>query len=296
MLNHALSLLAAVALSSGVQTTPQAPAQAQDEQGHVTVALVSATVQIAAGEEFELGAHFALPDGWHIGWEHPGDFGAPTNARLLAPKGFEVVGPLRAAPRAFTLDDGRVTFGHAGEVVYFFRLRAPSDLAESSHVTFALYADWLALGPAEAALAGEQRAELTLPTYPLRDAAPSGAPQVLEFMRARVPQPWKQLENADLTWAVSYGDTGEGLGLELALDVAQAEQLEWFPYRIENLDWAGASFRATEERGFLRVAYQWYSATKAPPPDVRGVLRVVRDGVETFFEARATRPTPLAGR
>ena len=296
MLNHALSLLATVALSGGMQTAPQAPAENRDEQPRVTVALVSATVQIAAGEEFELGAHFTLPDGWHIGWEHPGDLGAATNARLIAPKGFEVVGPLRPAPRAFTLDDGRVTLGHAGEVVYFFRVRAPRDLRESSHVTFAVNADWLALGPGEAALAGDQRAELTLPTYPLRDAAPSGAPQVLEFMRARVPQAWKQLENAELTWAVIYGDTGEGLGLELTATVAQAEQLEWFPYPIENLDWAGSSFDASEQRGRLRIAYQWYSATKAPPPDARGVLRVVRGGTESFFEARVSRPTPLAGR
>jgi hypothetical protein len=86
---------------------------------------------------------------------------------------------------------------------------------------------------------------------------------------------------------------GEGLGLELALAVEGAQSLEYLPELVPNLECAGRALQRSDHGARAVIAYQFYSPTKAAPPEVRGVLAVTRDGATEHFEVRAARPRPL---
>ena len=237
--------------------------------------------------EIELGAHFFAERGAGWGRQGPGrgDDGIPDSAAELSARP-------RLSCRAFVLDDGRALFGYERETLLFFRVRAERRRQPASRVR--VQASWTAIGASPTP--GHAVTSLSLPTHPLVDVAAAAGADALERMRPALARPWKQLERAALDWVVAYADTGEGMGLELTLTVEGAARLEYFPRPILGLDYAQQRLELTEPGARLVVAYQAFTRNGAPPPDLQGVLRVVRGGVESCYEVRAYAPVPLGGR
>jgi len=104
--------------------------------------LVSDVEQVAPGEDFRIGVHQLMPDGWHTYWRNPGDNGMPITLDWTVPAGVEI-GPVAwPAPVELPLTDDIMDYGYRDEVVLPMSVHLPEAYADDS-VTLTADADWL---------------------------------------------------------------------------------------------------------------------------------------------------------
>jgi len=157
----------------------------------VKAELVASHAAIAPGAQFEIGVHLTIPESWHVYWQNPGDTGIPTTARLSAPPGFEVEGPLFPGPLRHEDENGTVSYVHEGDLVLFFRVRAPAQI-EGTSAQFAARVKWLVCR--EACYSGAAETELALPVAAENSAAQPEVTKLLDAQRALLPRPYEALQ------------------------------------------------------------------------------------------------------
>lgn len=98
---------------------------------HVTAELLLDRTHVQPGEEFRVGLHLRMKEGWHTYWQHPGDSGEPTTIDWVLPEGF-TAGPIQwPQPEKIALDP-LTTYGYEGDVLLLTSMKAPAALAGNS--------------------------------------------------------------------------------------------------------------------------------------------------------------------
>ncbi len=264
-----MRFLAALAFVCAAAPRAQDPMQ---EPPRVPARLLSSVRAVAPGEEFELGLHLALPAGWHVYWENPGQSGIATSIQLKAPEGFTVEGPLWPGPERIDLPGDISSYGYEGDVVFFFRLRAPAD-GPARKIRFAAKARWLICQ--EACFPGQAEPELELELGPQRVAAAEAEARLLSAQRARLPRPWKEIEErSQASWRRVPEVQGDAPALALDLAVSAAQGLEFFPSRGSPCELRSQKFEKGKEAGRLVLELTESSGVEAQRLRARGVLRV----------------------
>ena len=108
---------------------------------HVTVEMVSAGPEIAAGGAQTLAFVFSMEDGWHVYWKNAGFAGFPPKATWTLPKGFTAGDLEFPAPERLPLDTA-ADYGYEDSAVYPAVLTAGKN-ARPGEATIAAHLSWL---------------------------------------------------------------------------------------------------------------------------------------------------------
>lgn len=126
----------------------------------VEARLVADVQQVALGEDFRIGVHQIMPEGWHTYWRNPGDNGLPIELKWSVPAGVEIGEISWPAPVELPLGEDIMDYGYRDEIVLPMPVRLAGDFAGDS-LTLAADATWLVCE--EICIPEERRLELTLP-------------------------------------------------------------------------------------------------------------------------------------
>lgn len=270
------------------------PAAAQDEPERapeVPVRLLADRTGIAPGGELEVAVHLSVPAGWHVYWANPGDTGMATTAELRVPLGFEVEGPRFPGPTRYEDGGGLVSFVHEGDVVLFFRVRAPARLPAEEPVRLKAVVRWLVCK--EACFVGSAEPELELPVVDEPAAADAATLRLLGTHRARLPRPFEELDGDPVVeWLAVPVAEGERERFLFRLERSAEGELEFFAAPGSPLE----TVRQARETsgGWRRLAVELARRPGEPaePPRIRGVLRLESAGRVAYFDLdRAGPPT-----
>jgi thiol:disulfide interchange protein DsbD len=274
-----------LALAAAGQDTEQAP--------DVPVRLVASLATVAPECEFDLGVHVPVPAGWHVYWENPGDTGMPTSAQLEAPPGFQVEGPLFPGPTRHTDPSGLVSFTHEGDLVLFFRVRAPAELPEGP-LQFAARVRWLMCK--QLCFVGSAEPELELETGSEPASSAPATRRLLDAQRALLPRPFDQLgDDVHVEWLAVTVAEGERERFTFRLELPQADGLDFFPSPAAPLELVRQSRESSGSWSRLAVELARRQGAEPQPARIRGVLRLEKQGKVTFFGLDLTRQ-PAAER
>jgi len=123
--------------------------------------LVAGTDAIVPGQEFLVGVHFRIAEGWHIYHREPGDAGLPTTVDLQLPSGFVAGQVLYPKPVPFMQPGDIVGYGYKDEVMLLVPVMPPPDLKPGQSVTLQANTQWLACR--EICVLGGQEVRQSLP-------------------------------------------------------------------------------------------------------------------------------------
>lgn len=268
------------------ESGPQVPAQ-----------LVASHAAIAPGAEFEIGVHLSIPAGWHVYWQNPGDTGVATSARLNAPPGFEVEGPLFPGPLRHEDEFGTVSYVHEGELVLFFRVRAPAELKEPA-ARFSAKVRWLVCREACFSESGEPELELAVAAQSKPSAAKTL--ELLDAQRALLPRPYTELEpSPSVEWVSVPVPEGELERFQCRIELAGVDGVIFYPDPRAELDLTRQSLEtsAAWKRLALDFARREDASNgdiPAQPPRAQGVLRLEKGASISYFRVDLRRePQPL---
>lgn len=109
---------------------------------HVTAELLLETSHVRPGEEFRVGLHLRMKEGWHTYWKYPGDSGEPTAIDWTLPQGFTAGPILWPQPQRISMEP-LTTYGYEGEVLLLVPLRAPADAAAGTKAALTANVTWM---------------------------------------------------------------------------------------------------------------------------------------------------------
>lgn len=259
--------------------------------------LVSDVEQVAPGEDFRIGVHQLMPDGWHTYWRNPGDNGMPITLDWTVPAGVEI-GPVAwPAPVELPLTDDIMDYGYRDEVVLPMSVHLPEAYADDS-VTLTADADWLVCE--EICIPETRTLSLTLPVGDEAVRDEDGYWYIQAALDA-VPQPDPQVEaGIQLASGRVVLDLAGG---DFSDPAATVSTLKFFPYDAGLIRHAGMRDMQRDEAGHLLLAMDaGYRAEDAVAAVQGGIVvyDVARDGRTQSrtleIEAQpSTRPVVLAG-
>jgi DsbC/DsbD-like thiol-disulfide interchange protein len=169
---------------------PWLSAEAAEPPPPVRVSIV-APAQVDAGAPAQLAVVLAVPKGWHIYWENPGQSGLPTDAQLTVTSGapgkappIDVTGPRWPVPKRF-VTDGLFSYGYEGDTGFVFDVVAPAvdRLVVTADVRWLLCKDLC--------VTGSGSASATVPVRATKGAAKPSADPVAPYVAA-LPAPFAQ--------------------------------------------------------------------------------------------------------
>jgi thiol:disulfide interchange protein DsbD len=109
---------------------------------HVTAELVVDRGHVRPGEEFRMGLHLRMKEGWHTYWKHPGDSGEATTIDWVLPAGFTAGAILWPQPKRISLDP-LTTYGYEGDVLLMVPMRAPATAVPGSTASIKANVYWM---------------------------------------------------------------------------------------------------------------------------------------------------------
>jgi DsbC/DsbD-like thiol-disulfide interchange protein len=109
---------------------------------HVTAELLLDRTHVRPGEEFRLGLHLRMKEGWHTYWKHPGDSGEPTTIDWVLPDGFTAGPILWPQPQRISMEP-LATYGYEGDVVLLVPMRAPPGALAGSSASMTAHVYWM---------------------------------------------------------------------------------------------------------------------------------------------------------
>jgi thiol:disulfide interchange protein/DsbC/DsbD-like thiol-disulfide interchange protein len=109
---------------------------------HVTAELLLDNNHVRPGEEFRLGLHLRMKEGWHTYWKHPGDSGEATTIDWALPEGFTAGPILWPQPQRISLAP-LTTYGYEGDVLLLVPMRAPADAVAGSSASITANVYWM---------------------------------------------------------------------------------------------------------------------------------------------------------
>jgi len=289
------SILACATVALGTTGTIAAAPAVQEQEARngdrlVKVELLADRAALLPGETFTIAVKLAVESGWHIYWENPGDSGLKTRFELRGPEGFEIGEPRFPTPEREVAAGEIVTYVHKGDVYFLAEVRAPRGLSAGSEgpAVFEVEARWLAC--IEACYPGSGRARLEVPLA-RGPAGPSPAHEkVFAAARARLPRPWKELEDAGVS------ASGSGARRSVRISVPQAETLEFFPSPSEFTTLEARS--VTKDDRSCRLTAEIRLREPSPPESARlqGVLVVRKAAGHSSFLVDIDLAAPGSGK
>jgi len=169
LLSALLLVLIAPQLLSQIGTTVGDGGPGPVKAQHLTVEMISAGPQIAAGGTQTVAFVFSMEDGWHVYWKNAGYAGFPPRVKWALPDGI-TVGPLQfTAPERLPLDTN-VDYGYEGSVAYPVTVEAAKKIKadRSGMVHLAAEVSWLVCK--EVCIPGKAKLGLDLKLAPLGTA------------------------------------------------------------------------------------------------------------------------------
>lgn len=109
---------------------------------HVTAELLLDRSHVRPGEEFRLGLHLRMKEGWHTYWKHPGDSGEATTIDWVLPNGFTAGPILWPQPQRISLKP-LTTYGYEGDVLLLVPMRAPATAVAGSSAPIKANVYWM---------------------------------------------------------------------------------------------------------------------------------------------------------
>ncbi|MDB4537675.1 protein-disulfide reductase DsbD family protein [Akkermansiaceae bacterium] len=110
-----------------------------------TVKAVSEVSAIAPGETFQVALQIKHPAHWHSYFVNPGTMGLSMKTTWDLPEGFSASETLFPIPSAIEFKSGEldaVMYGYEDEVVFYYNLTAPKDLAPGTEIAIKGKAGW----------------------------------------------------------------------------------------------------------------------------------------------------------
>lgn len=154
------AFLAALLVAVSSLAAAQAQPDWADDGPVVEAELISDMATVAPGEDFHLGIHQVMREGWHTYWRNPGDNGLPITLDWTLPDGVELGEIAWPAPVELALSDQIMDYGYYDEVVLPLPV-ALSDSFAGDRLDIAVTANWLVCE--EICIPEEQVLELSLP-------------------------------------------------------------------------------------------------------------------------------------
>jgi DsbC/DsbD-like thiol-disulfide interchange protein len=193
---------------------------------HVQVELVSERDAIAAGQDFWVGLHFRLEEGWHVYWSNPGDSGQPPSVQWELPAGFQA-GPI-VWPYPERLEHAPlVDYGYERDVLLMARIHSPGSAQIQGKVDLAANAKWLVCR--EICIPGKMRLSLTLPVQAAGKAPGPARNQLFETARRRLPRP------LPANWRVAASSEKDRFDLSIETGKPEAQAV-FFPLAAEQIE------------------------------------------------------------
>ncbi len=186
MIKKALRLLVAAAVPVAGTLAAAEPARSEP----VTVELVTEQTSIRPGEEFWVGVHLKLDDGWHTYWKNPGDAGAAVSVDWDLPEGFTVSDVQWPHPSRFE-ENALVGFGYDQPVTLLAKVTPPAALTVGKSVDIGASVRYVACK--DRCIPGSENLKITIPVLA---TAPKADPQhaaLFTSARAMIP---RQVEHA----------------------------------------------------------------------------------------------------
>ncbi|MBW3566026.1 MAG: thioredoxin family protein [Acidobacteria bacterium] len=109
---------------------------------HVTAELLLGGSHVRPGEEFRVGLHLRMKEGWHTYWKHPGDSGEPTTIDWVLPDGFTAGPILWPQPQRISMEP-LTTYGYEGDVLLMVPMRAPATVVAGSSASITANVYWM---------------------------------------------------------------------------------------------------------------------------------------------------------
>ncbi|HEX8433130.1 MAG TPA: protein-disulfide reductase DsbD domain-containing protein, partial [Longimicrobium sp.] len=109
---------------------------------HVTAELLLDRSHVRPREEFRVGLHLRMKEGWHTYWKHPGDSGEATTIDWVVPDGFTAGPILWPQPQRISLKP-LTTYGYEGDVLLLTPMRAPAAAVAGSRASFKANVYWM---------------------------------------------------------------------------------------------------------------------------------------------------------
>lgn len=128
---YVIASLAALPIVAGPVSTP-----------HVTAELLLDRSHVRPGEEFRLGLHLKMKEGWHTYWKHPGDSGEATTIDWVLPEGFTAEPILWPQPQRISMEP-LTTYGYEGDVLLLVPMRAPATAIAGSSASMTANVYWM---------------------------------------------------------------------------------------------------------------------------------------------------------
>jgi DsbC/DsbD-like thiol-disulfide interchange protein len=269
-----------------------APDQEPESEHEVATELLSTRSSIAPGCEFELGVKLTIPAGWHVYWLNPGDTGVATSVHLATPDGFEVEGPLFPGPVLHD-DAGLTSFVHEGELLLFYKLRAPKALAPGPQ-KFSAKVRWLVCR--EVCFSDSKEPELELAVAAEAAPADDRTLKLFDAQRRLLPRPWSELQpSPPIEWLAVPVAEGERERFLCRVELAGVERATFFPNAKAELDLARQSLEPSGSWQRLALELARREGAAAELPRAQGVLRLERGAEVTYFKLdlrQAPQPLP----
>jgi thiol:disulfide interchange protein DsbD len=216
--------------------------------------LVADVSQAAPGEEFSIGIHQVIPQGWHTYWRNPGDNGLPIELDWTLPDGVEVGEIAWPAPEELPLSADIMDYGYKSEVTLPLPVTVSPDFA-GDRIDFIVDATWLVCE--DICIPEDRRLELSLPVGDAAVRDEDGYWYIRAALDA-VPQ-------TDETLSAQLGLTGGRLVLSLEGGVfsdasAQWRDLQFYPFKAGLMRHAAEPDLLREDARVLFVSEPGYAA------------------------------------
>ena len=212
---------------------------AEVDDQHIRVRLVSEQTTVAPGQPFWVGLLQTLDDGWHTYWRNPGDSGAAARIDWQLPEGWTASHIHWPIPELMPYED-LMNYGYSGQVLLPVIITPPADL-ERSQVELVAEALWLVC--ADVCIPGEGRLRLTLQIRP--EPADANEKRLFDRWRARIPV---ALDGARAK------QREEKLVITVPLpDMEEARQVWFFPHDSGIVNHSGEQAHAVTAPGSVEV-------------------------------------------
>lgn len=190
---------------------------------HVTVEMMSAGPEIAAGGTQTIGFVFTLEEKWHIYWKNAGFAGFPPTVNWTLPKGMNAGDLQFPAPTRLPIL-GAVDYGYEGNVTYPVVIRANENAKpdRNGNVHLAAKVKWLVCR--ELCIPGSADLALDLKLVPAGTEISSQGAQVgpLAASLQHIPKPLPSRFSAHATW------NGDAIALTLITGTKEMDA-EFYP-------------------------------------------------------------------
>ncbi len=186
---------------------------ADDEAHPVRARLLADKTALVPGETVRLAVHLLPKANWHTYWRSPGDIGLPTQIEWTLPEGATASPFEFPVPERFD-QEGIVSYGYDGPVMFFTEVALPADLPPGE-VVLSAHAEWLVCEIM--CIRGE--AKLELPLSVADSATPSVFVPLFDHYAAQHPTPLAEIEGFTVQAALSAGAVRPEETFRLAIQI-----------------------------------------------------------------------------